>query len=489
VVTVQPPAVDGKKPAPRTHTLTLGKPVEGASGDRFARLDGGPAVAVLAATAAGELGRTYLDFVNRTLVKTDPGQVKGLVRQMGNETLDLRKSEEGWQAVKPITQKGDDASLDRLVDQLTSLQAQRVAAYPAKELKPFGLDQPAATVTLALAKPVVLRIGKVVEGPGAVEGERYVQVEGTNVVGVLPATLVKQVLADPIKFRDRSLARFPDADRVLLERGSRKATFSKIDGTWKLTEPAEAEAEQIDLDDFVNAVARLRADELVAEKPADLKPYGLDKPEVRWRFQTGARDVLDLLIGARDKDGNRCFAKLAGGNIVFLLDSSLTNRVLGEYRKRTVWPTPPDAAQVDRVRFNYANNAFELEKVDGNWKVAGKPDLKVNSQAVTDTLSALSSVRVERFVVDKGANLKLYGLEPPNLVLEVTASSGKKELQIGHAEGGSKRFYARVPEADRTDVFVISEADAARIVRDLGSFIEKPAKAATPEKPAIPGKP
>jgi hypothetical protein len=108
--------------------------------------------------------------------------------------------------------------------------------------------------------------------------------------------------------------------------------------------------------------------------------------------------------------------------------------------------------------------------------VVGKPEVKVSTEAVSDALAALAGLRVERYVVDKGADLKLYGLEPPELVLEVQTPGGKKILHIGRPEGESKRYYARVPEKDQTDVFVIAEADAARIVRELPGFTQKPAK-------------
>ena len=55
-------------------------------------------------------------------------------------------------------------------------------------------------------------------------------------------------------------------------------------------------------------------------------------------------------------------------------------------------------------------------------------------------------------------------------------ASGKRVLHIGRPEGESKRYYARVPDKGRGDVFVISEADGARIVRDLAALTEKPPK-------------
>src|SRR5205823_562829 len=112
--------------------------------------------------------------------------------------------------------------------------------------------------------------------------------------------------------------------------------------------------EQNDLDDFVNAVARLRADRLVAEKPADLNPYGLDKPTATWRFFSGDKEVLGLVIGSHpDAKGGgkdkRAYAKLTNSNLVFLLDAPTTTRVLAEYRSKTLWPTSLDSAQVETL--------------------------------------------------------------------------------------------------------------------------------------------
>ena len=43
-------------------------------------------------------------------------------------------------------------------------------------------------------------------------------------------------------------------------------------------------------------------------------------------------------------------------------------------------------------------------------------------------------------------------------------------LYLGKTEDGSKRVYARVLDPNRSDVFVPSEADGARLVKDLKAF-------------------
>jgi hypothetical protein len=48
-------------------------------------------------------------------------------------------------------------------------------------------------------------------------------------------------------------------------------------------------------------------------------------------------------------------------------------------------------------------------------------------------------------------------------------------LEIGGPVGGTdgKQRYARVADKDRTDVFVLTAADTARLTRDRGEYVMK----------------
>jgi hypothetical protein len=473
-VTVRKP---GAKPEMEEHTLELGGVVEGNGGRRYARLDKGPGVAVLGPAAVRDLSRTYLDFVNKTVLNLDAATVTTLQRHQGTDVLEVARKDDGWRLVKPADDRADDKILADLTRQLGELRARRIAAYPAKDLKAFGLDKPESIWTIRLMQDGksaehVLKLGKEADATG----DRFAVVDGGPVVAVLPAELARRLLAGPIAFRDRTVARFDEADRAILERGPRKATFAKVDGTWKLTEPLTAEADHDLLDDFINALARLRADELVADKPSadDWKKYGLDRPEARWRLQAGNKDVLQLWIGNHEKSNGRCYARLADRDLVFLLDPALTAKALGEFRTRTVWTAPLDAVQVESLRYVRGNSSFSLEKSDGGWQAPSKPDAKINPATVSETLAALAGLKLERYAVDKDADLKLFGLAPPELLIEIGTRTGKRVLHVGRTEGDSKRYYARIPDPGRTDVFLLGENDAAVIVRDLMAFTRGP---------------
>ncbi len=89
-----------------------------------------------------ELSHSYLDFVNRNLLEFDAAAVTALHRRMGNEELEIVKRDDGWRLIKPGDFRGDDATVDSLLEQVAHLRAQRVAAYQVKDLKAFGLDAP-----------------------------------------------------------------------------------------------------------------------------------------------------------------------------------------------------------------------------------------------------------------------------------------------------------------------------------------------------------
>ena len=468
------------------HTLTLGGEVKDSPGSRYARLDRQDAVVVLDAADAKEVKRTHLDFIHRNLLTHDFDAVKSIHRAMNGNEMEIAKQDDAWKILKPVSQPADAKHVEAILEKTFRLRAERIAAYPAKDLGAFGLDKPAAVVTLRLGDPKekpashLLKVGKVADEKS---GERFALVDGGDKVVVLSGELSRHLTSPDVHFRDHNLTPFTSADKVVLERGNRKVTFRKIDGVWKMIEPTAADAEDAELDEFVRSIARFRADEIVAEKPGKLETYGLAKPQAVWRFSAGDKEVAALSVGkeaagksvatdTKEKtSGQRVHAKLANSDLVVLLDAKLSSRTLAEYRARKPWKAP-DAVQVEKITFAYAKTPFTLEKKDNTWQVAGDANAKIDAKAVTDTLDALSALQAERFVVDKGADLQLYGLKPAVLTIEIHTATAKHVLHIGRNEGDSKRVYATSPESPGEPVFIISETDAGRIVRGLGGFVQ-----------------
>src|SRR5207302_3973130 len=116
-------------------------------------------------------------------------ELTAIRRKAGDAELELTRADDGWQITKPVAQKADQQGLEDLAERLGGLRAARVAALDATDLKPFGLDAPAATLTLVLkdrdGKPAekVVQVG----GPAPPRAgqppageERFARGEGSN---------------------------------------------------------------------------------------------------------------------------------------------------------------------------------------------------------------------------------------------------------------------------------------------------------------------
>ncbi|MGL6076523.1 MAG: DUF4340 domain-containing protein [Fimbriiglobus sp.] len=455
------------------HTLKLGK--TNAEGGRYVRIDDGQALAVMNPRAAEGLTKTKLDFVDRNLLSFDPATVTSFIRTQGKEILEIAPQGVNWEIVQPAKFKADKPTIEDLADTLSRLRAAKIAAYAPTDLKPFGLSDNPLTLTLKLADATkTLKLGKTVDDKTT---DRYVLVEGDGpkVVGILLGAVAAKLTGAPIKYRDKALAKFIDADKLTLERAGREATFAKVNGTWKLTTPTTADAEQADLDELINALATLRADELIAEKPSDLAPFGLKKPEATWKLFASDKAVLTLLLGKKDTTG-RVHAMLDKGEMVVLLDPILTNKVLAEYRKRAIF-ADVDASQIDNITITNANGPNTVfQKIGAIWSDPAKPMERLDTTKINELLAAVAGLKAERYAADTKPDLKLFGLEKPSRVIVVSGRNGQTtSLAIGGPEGTSsgKQVYAKVSDPTRPEVFVLSEADTAKLSRSRADFTDK----------------
>jgi hypothetical protein len=472
-----------------THKLEIGKPAEGFPNDRYARVDGGKAVAILPVTSARELAKGKLDLVDRTIFKFDPIDLQTIRRTGGGPDLEIVLEGTNWNVAKPTKFAADQKGLEDLSEKLATLRAERVADVEGKDLAKYGLDKP-VTVKLEVlgkgARPVekALKIGGPVDTMKP-DGERFAQAEGATTVVVLGGPIAKRLLAEPVKFRDRELANFVTADKLIVTRDGKDVTYVKEGGVWKMQAPIAADAEDEGLRELTDALARLRAEEIVAEKPADLKPYGLDKPD-RWRVFNGDREVLTLLVGAREKvgepgkqkDGFRAYAKLEKGDLVVLLDMAQTAKVSGEYRKRAIWE-PLDVATANAIEVDTPEGpgSFKLIKGPVGWIDPTNPVERVNNEFVTEFLDAIAGLKAERFVehapTDSG---KIYGLDPVRKTITVKTQNGQsRTLRLGRLDD-SKRAYARADTMGKPPIVLLAEPDTARLNRDRSGFLVAPPK-------------
>ena len=210
-------------------TLQIGQKTP-AGGNLFAKRGSDKKVFTIPSFQEQTFNRSTFDLRDKTAMKFDRDKVDRVEITADNKTLDLEKSGGDWKIVKPVQALSDSTATDGLIGKLQSAQMKSIVSEnpSAADLKKYGLDKPAATVTLGLgsAKASLLVGGK------SSDGSLYAKDASKPLVMTLDATLLDDFKkgADDYRKKDLFAFRAYDANRIEITRGGQTVAFDKVKG-------------------------------------------------------------------------------------------------------------------------------------------------------------------------------------------------------------------------------------------------------------------
>jgi hypothetical protein len=230
-----------------------------AGGDLYAKKSDEKRVILISSYLEGTFNRTPFDLRDKTLLKFDHDKVDGLEIARGGTITQLAKSNGEWAIVKPYTARADFGTAEAALSSLSSTQMQKIVSPNAVDLKAYGLDRPAVTITaISGSARATLAIGKV-EGDAA-----YARDVSRPIVFTIPqATAVDlEKGADMFRRKDMFDGRSFNASRVELHRGAETLTFERSkdkDGkdVWK--NAAGTAVDTAKVEDMLTKLSNIRA--------------------------------------------------------------------------------------------------------------------------------------------------------------------------------------------------------------------------------------
>jgi hypothetical protein len=245
----------------------------------------------------------------------------------------------------------------------------------------------------------------------------------------------------------------------------------KEGGTWKMTEPQKAVADDQAADSLVTSFEGLEVDETVVEQAAHLADYGLEKPVRAVTIRVdGVTEPFTLDLGDKTPDGSGVYAKLPSKPRVFTVASyveSSFDKKPFDLRDRSLLHLKRD--DVRAMEIAGPDGAYALARNDkGEWAFTKPVVTRAGRWAVDGLLGSLESLKMDKIAAEDPKDLTPFGLaSPARTVSLVLAAGGSRKLEIGSgAEEG--KYHAR--EASSTVVGVIPPAvvdDLAKGMKNL----------------------
>jgi hypothetical protein len=393
------------------------------------------------------------------------------VKPAGGEKTVLKKSGAEWEVTEPSAERADATEASGIATNLATLENTRLVDENPADLKAYGLADPRIDVGFKAGSDKDFR-HLLIGDKTATGGDLYAKVGGEKKVFLIAGYLESTFNRTPFDLRDKAVLRFAreKVDRLTLATGAETIELTQSNGDWTMKKPVEAPADSGTVEGLMSRVLSTQMKAITAADPSDLKPYGLDKPDLSVVLGTGSSQAT-LIIGKK-ADEATLYAKDGARPMVFTVESSLLDdlkKPADQVRRKDLFVARAyNITSVEAVR---GAESVAVEKVKGQGKDAAdkwretRPAARDLDAAKIDTfLTKLSSLRAQSWV---DAKVKT-GLDQPLLVVTVKYDGGKREEKVTFAKVGADVFAAAPgqPGAAKVDATEFDEAvkalDAAK---------------------------
>jgi hypothetical protein len=267
--------------------------------------------------------------------------------------------------------------------------------------------------------------------------------------------------------------------------GNDTVVLSKLEGSWRVTKPLDAEADQTNVESALNRLAELRLARIVATQPENYARLQVDEPNAVEVIVSAGDETLATLMIGKYADG-MTMLRLDDRTEVFGASGSLRyafDRELKAWRNRRIVTEEADAVQ--SIQFESPNGSFAFERATDGWiatqskKALGDFDPK----KVSGLVSTAARLTASGFAAEDVSEARA-GLTEPKATVTMMLSGDEEPivLELGDATEGESEVYLQ--RRDSAMIYVVSEYLANRLQPDRAAF--QKVEAAPPAQPPTP---
>jgi uncharacterized protein DUF4340 len=383
------------------------------------------------------------------------------VSSSAGDSTTLKKENGAWQMTQPVATKADETETSGITSALTSLEISRVVDENPSNLNDYGLSNPKIEIDFKAAGDKDYR--KLFLGEKTPTGaDLFAKRNDEKKVFLVQAFQETTFDKKPFDLRDKVLLKFDreKVDGVDVTAGGKALAFAKDGGDWKITRPVQVKGDFGSVEGLIGKLQNAAMKSIVADQPsaADLKKYGLDKPEATVNLAAGSAKAT-LVVGGK-AENNTVYARDLSKSMVVTIESALLDdlkKSSDDYRRKDLFEFR--AYNANRVEFTRGGQTVVFERVKGakegdpdKWRRVSPNAADADRDKVDALLAKLANMRASSFVESQAKT----GLDRPALVVYAKFDDGKKEERISFGQV-DKDVYASIPgaagaaKADATD--------------------------------------
>ncbi len=271
-----------------------------------------------------------------------------------------------------------------------------------------------------------------------------------------------------------------DVEEIVITRGEGRIVLKREGNAWRLIEPVQATADDTEVTSLLHTLLEAKEERRIEDAPTNLADYGLERPSIRLGLTLkGGKTSPTLLLGDLNPNGRSVYVKRPDQPAVFLATVVVrlrTDKKPDDFRNKTLLALEPN--QVTRVEITIKGQPISLSQVEEKgWEISKPIKARADAAVIGQMLWKIKDARVTTFV-DSGPDAKRkYGLERPDLIVEVTDAGSVKRLLLKKATDSQVGVYAMAEPGE--DVVTLDAAFLDSLPNGPNAFTQSTPPAST----------
>jgi hypothetical protein len=397
--------------------------------------------------------KTLLDFVARDVTTVD--------LKFDNDTQRFVKQGEDWKLSAPVNAQGDADEISNFLTNILSERIENFVSEKPEDVAPLGLAQPKIVLNVHAEKARqswTLKIGKEYD-----ENSYYAQRGNSERLFTVSESLVETLSKNPYSFIEKSLVTFKEEDITAIESREGKATVhvvrnSENAGQWKFKNPENGVVDSATVNTLLLDLQEARIHKFAPNRKLEL--FGLNTPQKEMTLFKKDGSEITLRLGNSDKGKQHSFVSRSVDQSIVELDTETVRKIFRspvEFKDKKLLKFDPE--QVARIKIEYPDKTFVLDKQDNQW-VLVKPEKLDDLKPFVgkDILWTLNNLEYDTKLNAREVTEET-GLEKPHLVLTLSDRENHSlgQLKIGRRMKNQPLLYSQLtgnpalyPIKDRT---------------------------------------
>ncbi|MBI2835561.1 MAG: DUF4340 domain-containing protein [Acidobacteria bacterium] len=248
-------------------------------GDLYAKRSTEKRVFLISGYLESTFNRTTFDLRDKIMLSFDRDKADSVSITGPDGNIRLVKNESEWRLTEPWPVRADYGTVEGLIGRINTAQMKSIAAEDPTDLKEYGLDTPAVTVSIgAGSSRAALAVGK-----ASPDGAVYVRDVSRPMVFTVESSLADELKKAAAEYRRKDIFEFRpfNATRFEITRDGQSFVYEKVKGTgkdaqekWQQTAPEKRDIDASKFEGFLSKMSNLRA---LSFPAADAKT-GLETP-------------------------------------------------------------------------------------------------------------------------------------------------------------------------------------------------------------------